>query len=301
MIHIAHIVNPFKAEVDSEAFALQSITYESMYRAKEFANGKVAVELFSVSFSEDQDSIPSFFTKLPDLKRSVLDAADFTVKRKLPLIADILKSLFENGKADWLIYTNTDIALMPNFYESVAAYITEGYDSILINRRRISKQYNRMEQLPLMYAELGSSHPGYDCFVFHRSLFSQLILDEICIGIPFIEVSMLHNFIAFSKKLKHVDDKHLTFHIGMEVMPPIVQEYYWHNRKVYEQKIRPILLPLLKLEKFPYSTLPFYKRMFKWMLNPCYSSTLLLELEGKSFFRKVKISLDEFRWRILSK
>jgi hypothetical protein len=128
-----------------------------------------------------------------------------------------------------------------------------------------------------------------------------MILDDICIGVPFIEVSLLHNLIAFATNLKHADNLHLTFHIGMEVMPPIEQEYYWHNRTVYEKNIKPFLLPHLALHKFPYSSLPFYKRMFKWMLNPCYSTALMADLEGKDFSRKCKMLSDEIRWRILSK
>jgi hypothetical protein len=304
MIKLAHVVNPFKAKEGSESFVAQPITFESMKRAQEFAKEKVEVELLSVSFSEDHEIIPDYFSKLPDLERSVLNILDLSYgypKRKLPFIKDILQSAFDNSSADWLIYTNSDIALMPSFYETVASFIAEGNDAILINRRRISKDFNQITQLSQMYASIGGSHPGYDCFVFHRSLFPKMILDDICIGVPFIEVSLLHNLIAFATNLKHADNLHLTFHIGMEVMPPIEQEYYWHNRTVYEKNIKPFLLPHLALHKFPYSSLPFYKRMFKWMLNPCYSTALMADLEGKDFSRKCKMLSDEIRWRILSK
>ena len=206
MITIAHIINPYKATTNSELAIAQPITFESMLRAQDFSKGKVGVELLSVSYSEDHEIIPDYFTKLPDLYRSVLDVTNFSTKRKLPFINDILKSMYDNSTAEWLLYTNDDIALMPSFYETVAAMIAEGYDAILINRRRISKAYKSVGELPLLYAEIGGSHPGYDCFVFHRSLFPKLILDEICIGLPFIEVSLLHNLIAFAEKLKHADD-----------------------------------------------------------------------------------------------
>jgi hypothetical protein len=126
-------------------------------------------------------------------------------------------------------------------------------------------------------------------------------LDDICIGVPFLEVSLLHNFIAFATKLKHVDDLHLTFHIGMEVMPPIDQEYYRYNRNIYETKILPKLKPLLDLKKFPYSGLPMPERIMKWGLNPCYRTAMMLELEGKNLRRRLKIKLDEWRWRLLSR
>jgi hypothetical protein len=217
------------------------------------------------------------------------------------LITDVLHSLYDNTESEWLVYTNMDIGLMSHFYAAIAGMIQEGNDAILVTRRRISKRYDSLEQLPDMYAEIGGYHPGYDCFIFHRSLLSKFILDEICIGVPFIEVSLLHNFIAFAQKLKVVDDKHLTFHIGMEVMPPIDKEYYWYNRNIYQKKILPKLKPQLDISRFPFAVLPFHRRMIKWMLNPCFSTALVLELEGKSLSRRLKIILDEWRWKILSK
>jgi hypothetical protein len=300
MIKLAHIVNPVATPPGSELHVVQPITYESIRRAKEFA-ADIDVKLYAVAYEEDSAAMPNFFGKLKDLDRSVLDLGTFTKKKKLPLIADILRRLYDNTDSDWLIYTNADICLMPQFYSAVVAMIAEGHDAILITRRRISKQYDSVVQLPMMYSEIGGPHPGYDCFVFHRSLLDRFVLDGICIGVPFIEVTLLHNFIAFAKNLKHADDLHLTFHIGMEVMPPIDQEYYKYNRGIYESNILPKLRPLLDIGRFPYAALPLHKRLTKWMLNPCFSTAMVLELEGKSLRRKIKILLDEIRWRIVSK
>lgn len=299
MIKLAHIVNPVNAPVGSELYMVQPVTFESIRRAKEFAGMGIEVELYAVGYEEDRPVIPDLFEKLDDLDRSLLDYSVFTKKKKLPLIGDILRKLYDNTDSEWLIYTNADICLMPQFYSAVAAMIAEGHDAILITRRRISKQYTAVDQLPMMYSELGGSHPGYDCFVFHRSLLDRFILDHICIGVPFIEVAMLHNFIAFAKNLKHADGLHLTFHIGMEVMPPVDQEYYRYNRGIYENNILPKLRPLLDINKFPYATLPFHRRMARWMLNPCFSTAMVAELEGKGLGRRIKMLLDEIRWRMI--
>jgi len=300
-LKLAHIVNPVNAQEGSELHTVQPITFESIRRARAFANPGIEVELYAVAYEEDRPVMPGFFKKLPDLDRSVLDYGTFRRKKKLPIIADILRKLYDHTDSEWLIYTNADICLMPQFYSAIATMIGEGHDAMLITRRRISKEYTSLEQLPMMYAEIGSPHPGYDCFVFHRSLLDRFILDNICIGVPFIEVTLLHNFIAFAKSLRHVDDLHLTFHIGMEVMPPIDPDYYQYNRTIYETKVLPKLRPYLDIKRFPHAALPFYKRIIKWMLNPCYSTALVLELEGKSIHRRIKILLDEIRWRILSR
>lgn len=301
MIKLAHIINPISAPPGAELHRVQPVTWESIRQARAFTDGGIEVELFAVAYEEDHTAIPDFFERLPDLDRSVLDFGTFAKTKKLPLISDILHRLHEHTDAEWLIYTNADICLMPQFYSAVAAMIAGGHDAVLITRRRISAHYTAVSQLPMMYSEIGGPHPGYDCFVFHRSLLSQFILDKICIGVPFIEVAMLHNLIAFAKNLKHADGLHLTFHIGMEVMPPIDREYYRYNRTLYETNILPKLRPLLDIKKFPYAALPVYKSVVKWMLNPCFSTALVLELEGKSLKRKIKMLLDEIRWRMLSK
>jgi hypothetical protein len=300
MLKLAHIVNPVNAPAGSELHRVQPVTYESIRRAKEFAGAGIGVELYAVAYPEDGPAMPEAFEKLDDLDRSVLDHGTFSKKKNLPLIGDILRRLYDGTDSEWLIYTNADICLMPQFYSTVAAMITEGHDAMLITRRRISKRYSTVAQLPMMYSEPGGPHPGFDCFVFHRSLLDRFILDNICIGVPFIEVTLLHNFIAFANNLKHADGLHLTFHIGMEVMPPVDREYYLYNRGIYENNILPKLKPLLDINKFPYASLPFHKRMTRWMLNPCYSTAMVAELEGKSIGRRIKILLDEMRWRMIS-
>ena len=300
-MRFAHVINPVNAPGGSELSVIQPITFESIRRAKEFCDGKPEVELCTVSFTEDHVIIPTYFNKLPDLQRSVLDIGQFTSKRKYPLLLDVLKSLYHNSGADYLIFTNMDIALMPHFYVAVDEIMQEGYDALVINRRGISGKYNSVEQLPLMYSEFGKPHPGFDCFIFKRELLQKLVLEDICIGVPFSEVSLIHNFIAFAENLKLVDDLHLTFHIGAEVMPPINPEYYDHNRREYETKIYPYIKPLLDIRKFPYASLPLYKRLIKWALNPSFRTQQVVEMEGKSFWRRMKFKMDGIRFGAMEK
>ena len=297
----AHVINPVNAPAGSELSVIQPITFESIRRAHEFCEGKPEVELYTVSYPEDHAIIPSYFKKLPDLQRSVLDVAKFSTARKYPLLLDVFKSVYDGSEADYLFFTNMDITLMPHFYATVADILEEGYDTLLINLRGISGKYNKVEELPLMYAEFGKPHPGFDCFVFKRELLSKLILEDICIGVSFSEVALVHNFIAFAQSLKLVDDMHLTFHIGTEVMPPLNPEYFAYNRNEYQNKIYPRLKPLLDIRKFPYATLPFYKRIIKWALNPSFRTHQVVEMEGKSFWRRVKYRFDGVRFGVMER
>lgn len=194
-----------------------------------------------------------------------------------------------------------DIALMPHFYDAVFALIEKEHDALVINRRRLSHHYSKVEELPLMYADLGKSHPGFDCFVFKSSLLEKFILDEICVGISFLEATLVHNIFSLAENPLYVPDGHYTFHIGMDVLVPRNNEFYRHNRSVFFNKIQPQLKPYFELKKFPYNGLPLPIRALKWMLNPSLFTRNYLQLEGKNFFQRTKARLDEIRWRILQR
>lgn len=300
-MQIAHIVNPFKAPAASEAAMFQPITFESIRVAKEFAQREVAVELYAIGYEEDSDTVPDFVTFLPPLSRSVLDFGKFAHPKKYPLLTDVLNAVYKASNAKYLLFTNMDIALMPQFYLAVNELLKQGADALVINRRGISKRYNSVSRLPLMYSDYGKPHPGFDCFVFKRELLGKFIFEKICVGVSFSEVAFMHNLIAFAENLKLIDDLHLTFHIGTEVMPPLNPEYYRHNRSEYEQKIYPQLKPHLHLHKFPYSELPLPKRVLKWILNPSFRTHQVLKYEGIRGWRAFKYRIDEWRFGMMEK
>jgi hypothetical protein len=163
MPRIAHIINPVKVSEGSDLLVAQPITFETMRVAHEFAKASVQVELLTTQYPEDHPIIPAFFRKLPDLKRSVQDFGTFRQKKKYPLIKEILDTLYAGSDADYLIYTNTDIALLPQFYLAVNDFIAQGLDAFMINRRRVSKKFNSVTDIPIMWSEVGLSHPGVDC------------------------------------------------------------------------------------------------------------------------------------------
>lgn len=238
MMKIAHIINPVKADKTSDLVIAQPITFETMRRARAFAGRQgIDVKLYSAQFPGDRPLVPEDFIPTPDLERSVLDVADFKAPRKLPLIGDILDRLFRAANsADYLVYTNVDIALQPHFYWSVAGLIGQGHDAVIINRRTIPGHYHRPEDIPQMCAELGESHKGWDCFVFNRDLYPAFRLDNICIGAGWIGRALFLNLASLAKNFRVFTDLHLTFHIGNEKVwkSPRYEEYLTHNRRCYE-------------------------------------------------------------------
>ena len=211
----AHVINPVRVEPSSDLFVAQPITFESMRVAREKAREDADVTLCAVYYPEDEEQIPAAFQKLQPLDRSVLDFGEFEVKRKYPLISDILARLAEAAsEADYLIYTNVDIVLMPFFYTSLATLLEEGYDALTITRRTIPRIYTSPAELSRMYAESGEAHPGHDCFIFRREAVMQYDLGHICIGAHWIGRALELNMICTARRYAAFRDLHMTFHLG---------------------------------------------------------------------------------------
>ncbi len=214
MIRIAHIINPVNVDADSDLAVAQPITFETMRRARRYADGDVGVELYSAQYPEDRSMVPDEFLATSNLDRSVLDIATFRRPRKLPLLADILERLYQATEADYLVYTNVDIGVLPHFYSSIKHLLEQGNDAFVINRRNIPRVYDDVRQIPLMYSTVGRPHRGWDCFVFPREVLPHFDLGDVCIGVPRVGLALLANMVVHSEHFREFKNLHLTFHRG---------------------------------------------------------------------------------------
>ena len=215
-MRFAHIINPVIVKPSSDLYRAQPITFASMQTAREYAQSQgVMVDIYTAQYPEDRGLVPPEFTMTPDLEQSVLDYGRFRVPRRLPLIRDILDRLYQAAEdADYLIYTNVDIALVPHFYLTVAALIEQGYDAFTINRRSIPKLWTDVSHLPLMSAQVGAVHKGHDCFVFPRSAYPHYYLPNLCLGAFRVGMGVLVNLIYQADNFELFRDLHLTYHLG---------------------------------------------------------------------------------------
>lgn len=301
--NIIHIINPIALPEGAELARAQKITFESIQNALQFYSGDFKVEVVMTGFTEDKKVFPANFVALSSLQSSMQDKLPEAKGKKLPFIAEILQKtneILHFQDDDFIIYTNIDIALQPYFYDTICAYLKAGHDALIINRRRLSKRFFDLT-LTEMYAEIGYSHPGFDCFVFTKKALKNFLLEDICIGIPFLEVSLLHNILSFAENPLYVPDKHLTFHLGLDVLPDTHKAYYHHNRQTFFRKIEPHLQSKYDLLKFPYAEAPLILRAFKWGLNPGIFTRNYLELESKNQYQKIKNFFNELRWRFLER
>lgn len=232
---IAHILNPFKIEKGSNLYLAQQVTFRTLETAREFAKGQVDVTIYTAQFPQDRPIIPDSFHFTTDLDRTILNIKSFKVPRPLPLIKDILDRIYSATGAEYLIYTNADIALMPFFYSTVDAIIEAGFDGFVINRRTLSESYTSLNDLPKMYSDLGESHRGYDCFVFRREVYPKYLLGDICVGMAWVGRALLANVLAHSHRFVEIRDKHFTFHLGDDQLwrNPSYNDYMNHNRNEY--------------------------------------------------------------------
>jgi hypothetical protein len=270
MALFAHILN-FVSEAENPSLHdVQKLTLASLQKAKSYTGDKTNVELLVCAYKKyPVESVPGFRI-LPPLERSVLDLHTFHESRALPLLKDILELACRNTNAEYIVYSNADIGVMPQFYNALEEYMKQ-QDALVINRRRIKSTLNKVGDLDKIYSETGLPHIGYDMFVFRRELFSKFILHDTCLGIPFVGNDLFYNLFCFAERPHLMTDKHLTFHIGLELRKAWGSaELEQHNYREFRKTTR-ALLPYMDIAKFPGASLNFFKRHFKWLMNPTLS------------------------------
>lgn len=286
MTSVAHIINLFQAPSGSDLILAQEVTVRSIERAKEFAKGSMDIELLSCQTETDRHLVPDTFSATKNLGRSVLDNGTFQKKLELPILRDILDRAVNESEGEYIIFTNVDIGLQPDFYVKVKQFIDEGHDAFMINRRRIPAKFDSADQLDAMYKEKGLPHPGFDCFVFHRDLHEKFDLADVCIGVPFIGITLSQNLFCFAKNPKVFTDEFLTFHIGLEIFKKRAPKEFWkYNQKEFWKAMNAIWSDL-DTRKWPYGNDLLLFRLIRWGLHPCFPIRLALKLEPRRWLKQ---------------
>jgi len=232
-----HVVNPFFAPPGSEDDKIQQLTIRTIGLAQAFVPTGT-VKPVAITFPDEHVSLPQTFPSLKTLQRSVLDVSSFKLPRRLPLLFDIMAcGLAAADDQDYVIFTNVDICLMPHFYGSLQRFLNLGFESLIVNRRTIAKFSLDPQLLPLMYADYGQSHNGFDCFVFPRRLFDRFVQSHVCVGAPDVMRALIFNLVALSESVLILRDAHLTFHLGDDKTwdNPALTDYFEHNRRCSQE------------------------------------------------------------------
>jgi hypothetical protein len=302
MTKIAHVVNPVKIDQESEFFKIQKSTLQSIEIARTHSDPNDEIDLWYVQGYLENFNLTNPWNILGSLSRNISSQNSDLASRNLPVFQDIIDIINQKlSNYDIVIYSNMDIAVLPFFYDFISHAYQLDHDAIVINRRRISSQFINEKSITNSFVEIGKSHPGFDCFALSPSIYKKLNFESICLGIPFFEVSMIHQIAVYSRNPYWVLDKHLTFHFGYSVLGFKKDLYYRHNKAEFQNKIQPGLKKQYNLKKFPYANSNYFRKIIGWGLNPSLFTLNFIELQGKSILYKTKFLLDEIRWRILQK
>lgn len=218
----------------------------------------------AATFAEDVAAIPPDFLTLPVLTRSVLDCVDRAdTGRKLPLLEDILLGAFERvPDADYLIYSNIDIGLWPDFYQAVAGLLAQGADALCIGRRTIELAAASNADLKAVWAEEGVPHWGLSCFVFPRSHYPDYVLEETCIGLQPVGVTLALNMIQRARRFENHNRLRLTFHIGDERpwSRTLLDPCHLHNERAMDR----VLAALRRLGPLKRESRQLFREYQRW-------------------------------------
>jgi hypothetical protein len=225
-MRIGHIINPYKCEKDNPSYLYiaQPITFKSMLISKRYSeknNKNLKIDLLTINYEEDDSIIPDYFIKLPYLERSTRDY--YETNKKLPFINDILHApLKYKEDYDYIIYSNSDIALQKHFYIRIYEIINKlKLKSFTINRRdNIPKKVDNYifteKDLKILYNFRGLKHPGNDCFIIHKSILEKIDLKDLFIGYSPWGLVLIKILKKICNQFKIFKNEYLTFHIGSD-------------------------------------------------------------------------------------
>lgn len=242
---IVHCVNPFPAEPGSEHDRAQRVTFASMTRARSVArqvSPQRDIRFVKVTDARDISSALIAFDDYHKLDRAVTDLADFKIPRPLPIMMDVLTAA-PVAPDDIFVFTNVDIALVPEFYGCLDAIFARGADCAIINRRTISGVYEDERDLPLMACEAGAPHPGFDCFAFRGRLRDALVPYDSCVGIGGVMLPLVHQLLARAERPVVLLDAHATYHLGndRQWQNDDFADYAAHNRAEIDRIFQALL------------------------------------------------------------
>ena len=241
-IHLVHIVNPVDAPAGSALARAQVATYESMRRAAAYSSlfdKDTQVSIVAAPMPEDTGAVPADFIRLPDLTDVSSAQASFNVERRLPLLREIISRGADYARSSdraadtFIVFTNTDIGLLPHFYTYATWLVRHGHDTAIINRRGVVDSYQVPADMPAMLSDYGYIHPGLDCFIFDAAMADSFADFNSIIGMGFVMRPLLFNLMAYAEKPVILTDAHATFHLGFDEdwRDNRYDDYERHNRE----------------------------------------------------------------------
>lgn len=240
-----HVVSPFAAAPGSTAARIQATTFAAMEAARRFvatAEQPLEIGLRAAALAADRAYAHEWFTDVHTLGRSAADERLFQLQRPLPFLFDIVAAGVGGGDVEHLILTNVDICPLPHFYLAVSRLLDHGFDALVINRRTVADCGTAAAQLPLLWADPGLPHEGYDCFVFGAAAARDFVPNDAVVGAGGVMRGLIYNMVAAARRMLILTDVHLTCHVGddKEWGRPELRDSIEHNWRENVAILRPL-------------------------------------------------------------
>ena len=162
----------------------------------------------------------------------------FNIRRRLPLLSDLVRPLQGSGPFDIGILTNADIELTESFYERILDVWSVVGGAVSITRTNLpagsghTKLVDQVEHFP--------EHPGHDCFVAPSEDWSRVVTGSVALGIPGVMKPLLWGLGDSRTPLKTLHGTRLTVHRGDDRAwsAPGFRDYAEHNDNELRQIAR---------------------------------------------------------------
>lgn len=232
-ISFTHILNPFRAKVDSGHWIASRVTWQTLRiaHARARAHG-LDVDCCAVILPGDESAVEEPVGRIAYLNRTIQDIKRLKPPRLFPLIEDVLTAGASGSLGSHVIFSNMDISVKPDFYLALADLVTGklGTDvPFTVHRSNIDPSL-ALGSLEQMYEASGPLGIGYDCFVIPKNLVQDLDLGTCCIGAPHFDYLLFMALDARSgHRAKSMTQERLTFHLGNDIAWVAMIDYVEHN------------------------------------------------------------------------
>lgn len=183
------------------------------------------------SFKDDYDGIETVFWLDTSSKTHIKNAT-----KKLPVISELIFRGFAYSKCDYIIYTNSDVILLPRLIEYI---LNEKPDCMAGPRLDIEDISSFQSVLDDNVKPVRNEIAGYDFFVFEKSWFQEYkkyFVSKFVIGKPLFDVDYAGLMVLFGKKT-HIANGYpmmaLHIHHGIDSVTTDCPERD-HNQSVHD-------------------------------------------------------------------
>ena len=232
-ISFTHILNPFRAKVDSEHWIASRVTWQTLRiaHARAHTHG-LNVDCCAVILPGDESAVEEPAGRIAYLNRTIQDIKQLKPARLFPLIGDVLAAGAAGSLGSHIIFSNMDISVNADFYLALSDLVTDklGTDvPFTVHRSNIdpSLAQGSLEQ---MYRASGPLGRGYDCFVIPKNQVQDLDLGACCVGAPhFDQLLFMALDVRSGHRAKSMSQERLTFHLGNNISWVTLIDYVEHN------------------------------------------------------------------------